>query len=149
VFAAAGPAEMTAACRAHAPCPTGSAVATPGFGLERRGVEHVIHAVGPVWPRHDDPHEQARAASLLAGAYRSVLAIADQLGVRCLAVPALSTGVYGYPPERAAEVATGVLAEHAGPLEVVLLVAFDEAAAAPLRAALARRSGSDPVEPIP
>jgi O-acetyl-ADP-ribose deacetylase (regulator of RNase III) len=116
IFAAAGPDEMEAACRPLAPCSTGSAVATLGFGLARRGIAHVIHAVGPVWPGAGDPAAVQRADALLASAYRSALGLADALHVRCLAVPALSTGVYGYPADRAAGVATRTVAHHQGTL---------------------------------
>ena len=142
IFAAAGPADMAAACRPLAPCPTGSAVATPAFALAVRGVDHVIHAVGPVWPGTGDADDEARADALLADAYRAAMTRADELHVRCLAVPAISTGVYGYPPERAAGVAARTVAAHAGPLDLVLLVAFDDTAAAPLRQA-SRSTGTD------
>jgi len=142
IFAAAGAAELAAACRPLAPCPTGAAVATPAFDLGRRGVTHIIHAVGPVWPGDGDTGAQARADALLASAYRSALDLAERLGVRSLALPALSTGVYGFPPERAAVVATEVVTTHTGRLHQILLVAFDERAATPLRTALAGRGGA-------
>jgi O-acetyl-ADP-ribose deacetylase (regulator of RNase III) len=136
IFAAAGPTRMAEACRPLAPCRTGTAVATPSLALADRGIEHVVHAVGPIWPATGDPADEARADALLADAYRSTMAVAEQLQVRRLAVPALSTGVYGYPPDRAARIAVRTVADHRGDLEAVLLVAFDEGAATTLRAAL-------------
>lgn len=120
LFEAAGPAQLDAACRAVAPCPTGSAVATPAFGLPAR---HVIHAVGPVW-RGGDHGEREQ----LASAYRSALEVASTLGDRTVAFPLLSAGIYGYPCELALAVATdavtGYLAEHDDSLEVSLVL-FD------------------------
>lgn len=132
IFAAAGHAELGAACAAIGGCPTGSAVATPAFGLEAHGVRHVIHAVGPVFGAHD-PDEADR---LLASAYRSVLAVADGLGVERVAIPAISTGVYGFPEHRAAAIAVRESLAHEGPLTEVLLVAFDHATGAVLQGAL-------------
>ena len=102
IHRAAGP-ELLAACRAIpevAPgvrCPTGEARITPGFELP---AEWVVHTVGPVW------HGGARGeAELLASAYRSSLDLAAERGAGSIAFPALSTGVYGYPPEAASGVA--------------------------------------------
>ncbi|WP_251158427.1 macro domain-containing protein [Caniella muris] len=124
IFEAAGPAELDAACRAVSPCPTGSAVATPAFGLPAR---HVIHAVGPRW--QDGRHGERE---LLASAYRSALAVASSLGDRSVAFPLISAGIYGMPRETALEVATGAitgyLADTDDSLEVSLVL-FDEPAA--------------------
>ncbi len=133
IFAAAGHAELSAACRAVGGCPTGSAVATPAFGLEAHGVRHVIHAVGPAF-RADDPDGSDR---LLASAYRSVLAVAEELGVERVAVPAISTGIYGFPQQRAAAIAAREVTAHEGRLQEVLLVAYDRGTAEGLREALA------------
>jgi len=137
IHRAAGP-ELLSACRAipeAAPgvrCPTGEARITPGFRLPAR---HVIHTVGPVW-HGGDQGEPAR----LASAYRASLALAAAHGLDTVAFPAISTGVYGYPPEEAARVAVGAvrafLAEHERPRRV-LLVAFDAASAQTLQRALA------------
>lgn len=120
LFEAAGPAQLDAACRAAAPCPTGSAVATPAFGLPAR---HVIHAVGPVWRGGAQGEEEQ-----LASAYRSALEVATDLGDHTVAFPLLSAGIYGYPRELALTVAndaiTGYLAEHDDSLEVSLVL-FD------------------------
>jgi O-acetyl-ADP-ribose deacetylase (regulator of RNase III) len=96
IHRAAGPA-LAEACREVAPCPTGEARLTPGFALPAR---HVIHAVGPVW-HGGDRGEPA----LLAGAYRAALVLARAHGLRRLAFPAISTGVYGYPLEPACAIA--------------------------------------------
>ncbi|MBN1771384.1 MAG: O-acetyl-ADP-ribose deacetylase [Deltaproteobacteria bacterium] len=82
--------------------PTGRAVLTGGHRLAAR---HVIHTVGPVYRSVPDP------AALLADAYRNSLALAEEHGLRSIAFPAISTGVYGYPREEAAEVVRRVLAE--------------------------------------
>jgi O-acetyl-ADP-ribose deacetylase (regulator of RNase III) len=116
VHAAAGP-QLLAACRPLAPCPAGSAVVTPAFGLAP--VRWVIHAVGPVYTGPQD-------AEVLASAYRSALARAEEVGARSVAFPAISTGVYGYPLEDAARVSVAALRGVAGPVEEVRLVAFDE-----------------------
>jgi O-acetyl-ADP-ribose deacetylase len=78
-------------------CDTGDAKAT---GAGRLPARYVIHAVGPVWSGGDAGEEE-----LLASAYRRALEVADELGCRTVALPALSTGIYGYPAELAAPVA--------------------------------------------
>ena len=78
-------------------CPTGEARITPGFGLPAR---HVIHTVGPVW-RGGGRGE----AEKLAACYRNSLSLAERNGCRSVAFPCISTGVYGYPVEAAAEIA--------------------------------------------
>jgi len=102
IHRAAGP-ELAAACAKLAPCPTGEARITPGFRLPAR---FVIHAVGPVW--------QGGAAGeprLLASAYRAALDLARRHGVRSIAFPAISTGIYGYPLREAARVAVAAVRE--------------------------------------
>lgn len=92
----AGP-ELARACAALGRCPTGEARLTPGFRLPAR---YVIHAVGPVWRDGD-----AGEASLLASAYRSATRLAAEHGLRSIAFPAISTGIYGYPLQPATEIA--------------------------------------------
>ena len=133
IFAAAGHRELSEACFTLGGCPTGSAVATPAFGLAAHGVSHVVHAVGPVYSAHDP----AEADRLLASAYRASLDVAEELGARRIAFPAISTGVYGFPERRAAAIAVREATGHEGSLEEVLLVAFDPAAGAVLSEALA------------
>ena len=98
--------------------PTGKAVATTAGDLPARWV---IHTVGPVYPKESD------ASELLASCYRESLAIADELGARVVAFPAISTGAYGYPIDEAASVAiTAVLAADTD-VEEARFVLFDEA----------------------
>ena len=100
IHRAAGP-DLLAACRRLNGCATGQAKITPGFRLPAR---HVIHTVGPVW------HGGARGeAALLASCYRESLALATAHGLHTLAFPSISTGVYGYPIELAAEVAVSTV----------------------------------------
>ena len=96
IHRAAGP-ELVRASRALAPCPTGEARITPGFRLPAR---HVIHTVGPVW--HGGGSGEAE---LLAACYRNSIALLRQAGGRSIAFPAISTGIYGYPPGPAARIA--------------------------------------------
>ena len=96
IHRAGGP-EILAACRLLGGCETGDAKATTGGRLAARWV---IHAVGPVW-QGGDRGEPA----LLASAHRRSLEVAAELGTRTVAFPAISCGVYGYPPELAAPVA--------------------------------------------
>lgn len=84
--------------------PTGTAVETGGHDLPARWV---LHAVGPIW--HGGGRDEER---LLAGAYRSCLRVADELGARTLALPAISMGIYGYPLQEGARIAVTTAAEH-------------------------------------
>lgn len=118
IFRAAGHAEMAEACRAVAPCPTGQARATPGFGLE---ASWVVHAVGPVWAGGDRGEEE-----LLRSAYRSALAEAARVGARSIAFPILSTGVYGYPLDEGCRVASEELARTSDAFDQVRIVLFDD-----------------------
>lgn len=133
IFRAAGYAALEAECRLIGHCPTGGAVVTGGHWLLAR---HIIHAVGPVWSGGD--HGEA---GLLASCYRSALNLAEGLGLRSIAFPAISTGVYGYPPREAARVAVRELREAAHVDIRVVLVAFDEESAVVLRAALDEGDG--------
>jgi len=118
IHRAAGP-RLAQAGAALAPCAPGDAVATPAFDLDPP-IKHVIHTVGPVW--HGGGHGEAEA---LVSCYRRSLEVADQLGARSVAFPAISTGVYGYPPDQAARIAVETI--RATPTKArVRLVAFDE-----------------------
>jgi O-acetyl-ADP-ribose deacetylase (regulator of RNase III) len=117
IHRAAGP-ELLEACRPLGGCPTGDAKATPGFRLPARWV---IHTVGPVWRGGS-----AGEAELLASCYRRSLEVADGLGARSVAFPAISTGVYGYPAEEAATIAVDTIRSTPTSVEVVRLVAFDD-----------------------
>jgi O-acetyl-ADP-ribose deacetylase (regulator of RNase III) len=125
IHRAAGP-ELLEACRRITEvrpgvrCPTGEARLTPGFGLPAR---FVIHTAGPVW-RGGAYGE----ADLLARCYRNSIAIARVKGLRSLAFPAISCGVYGYPVDDAATIAVRevrALLSESGPPHHVFLVAFD------------------------
>jgi O-acetyl-ADP-ribose deacetylase (regulator of RNase III) len=116
IHRAAGP-ELLEACRALGGCATGDAKATPGFRLPSRWV---IHTVGPV---HRGGTEGE--AELLASCYRRSLEVADELGARSVAFPAISTGVYGYPRAEAATIAVDTLRSTPTAVELVRLVAFD------------------------
>ena len=96
--------------------PTGTAVATDGYNLRARWV---LHAVGPVWRggAHREPE-------LLAGAYRSCLRLADELGALTVAFPAISMGIYGYPPPDGARVAVETVAAYLRGETQVELVRF-------------------------
>ncbi len=96
IHRAAGP-ELLEACRALGGCPTGEARITPGFRLPARWV---IHTVGPMWRGGDHGEPE-----LLRACYRNSFELALQHGVRSIAFPAISTGVYGYPKRAAAEIA--------------------------------------------
>ncbi|MBI4264695.1 MAG: O-acetyl-ADP-ribose deacetylase [Acidobacteria bacterium] len=90
-------------CRTLGGCPTGGATITGGYRLKAR---HVIHAVGPVWHGGDRGEPE-----LLASCYRRALELAVEHGLRSIAFPSISTGVYGYPIERAAPLAVSTVGE--------------------------------------
>jgi len=118
-------------CRRLGGCPTGQAKVT---GAGRLPARYVIHAVGPVWRGG-----QRGEPELLRSAYSSSLARAEELGLRSVAFPSISTGAYGYPVEQAARVALGAVLDHlrAGSgLERVIFVLFDERAFSTYEAAL-------------
>lgn len=121
--------ELVEACRSLGGCATGDAKATPGFRLPARWV---IHTVGPVWRGGG-----AGEADLLASCYRRSLEVADELGARSVAFPAISTGIYGYPAEEAADVAVGTIRSTPTSVELVRLVAFDQRTLALYEARLA------------
>jgi O-acetyl-ADP-ribose deacetylase (regulator of RNase III) len=100
IHRAAGP-ELLVECRALGGCETGSAKITRGYRLPAK---HVIHAVGPVWKGGDAGEDQ-----LLAGCYRTALALAAEHGLASVAFPAISTGVYAFPADRAARIAVGTV----------------------------------------
>ncbi|MGE7388647.1 O-acetyl-ADP-ribose deacetylase [Streptomyces sp. NPDC004126] len=125
--------EILAACedlrRSHygKGLPTGQAVATTAGRL---AAGHVIHTVGPVWSREED------RSQLLASCYRESLRVADGLGARTVAFPAISTGIYGWPMDDGARIAIETVRAARTSVEEVRFVLFDAAAYAVFEAAL-------------
>jgi O-acetyl-ADP-ribose deacetylase (regulator of RNase III) len=135
IHRAAGP-ELVAECRALGGCAPGEAKITSGYRLP---AAHVIHTVGPVWMGGTEGE-----AATLAACYRNSLEIARANRLRDIAFPAISTGVYGFPPGHAARVAVetvrGVLAQDTHFSEVIFCC-FDEGAAELHRAAIEAADG--------
>ncbi|HXA29352.1 MAG TPA: O-acetyl-ADP-ribose deacetylase [Candidatus Angelobacter sp.] len=118
IHRAAGP-ELVQECRLLGGCRTGEAKVTSGYRLPAR---HVIHTVGPVWQGGENGE-----AGLLAACYQNALQCAAELGLKSVAFPAISTGIFGFPQEEAARIAVRtVSAAPAGTIAEVVLVAFDE-----------------------
>jgi len=128
IHRAAGP-ELLTCCRSLGGCPTGEARITPGFLLPARWV---IHTVGPVW-RGGDQGE----AELLRSCYQRSFALALDNGVRSIAFPCISTGVYGYPKDQAAGIAVHEMRAHEDRFERIIACCFSEADAAIYRRLLA------------
>jgi O-acetyl-ADP-ribose deacetylase (regulator of RNase III) len=118
IHRAAGRAELAAACAALGGCHPGDAKATPGFRLPARWV---IHTVGPVWRGGLE-----REAEVLGSCYRRSIEVAEELGATSIAFPAISTGIYGFPKDRAAEIAVRSLSNLETSVTRVILVAFDD-----------------------
>jgi O-acetyl-ADP-ribose deacetylase (regulator of RNase III) len=115
IHRAAGP-ELKEHCRRLGGCPTGEARITPGFKLPAK---YVIHTVGPVY--HGGKSEEA---TLLANCYRNSLKLAQKNGVRTIAFPGISTGVYGYPKDEAAKIAVSVMREYEGKFDEIVACCF-------------------------
>ncbi|MGC4870082.1 O-acetyl-ADP-ribose deacetylase [Micromonospora sp. DT53] len=113
--------RLARAGAALAPCDPGDAVATPAFDLDPP-VRHVIHTVGPIW--EGGGHGEA---DVLRSCYRRSLEVADEIGARSVAFPAIATGVYGFPADQAARIAISTIRATPTKVERVRLVAFDEA----------------------
>ena len=128
IHRAAGP-GLLEECRALGGCPTGEARLTRGHRLPARWV---IHTVGPVYAPPED------RAALLASCHTETLRVADELGCRTVAFPAISTGAYGYPLELAAPVAVGSVLAAPTRVEEVRFVLFSPAAFDAFERALAR-----------
>ncbi len=120
IHRAAGP-ELLAECRTLGGCATGDAKITRGYRLPAK---HVIHTVGPVWRGGAADEDR-----LLARCYRRALEVAADNGVKSIAFPAISTGVYGFPPERAAPIAVRTVRENLdrGVFETVVFCCFSPA----------------------
>ena len=121
IHRAAGP-ELLAECRTLHGCDTGKSKIT---GAYRLPCDYVIHTVGPIW--RGGSHGES---GLLAGCYRNSLELAVQNGIRTIAFPSISTGIYSYPLMKAAEVAVQTVKDfveqHPGKLDLVEWVLFDE-----------------------
>jgi O-acetyl-ADP-ribose deacetylase (regulator of RNase III) len=118
IHRAAGP-RLLEECRALGGCATGAAKITRGHNLAAR---YVIHTVGPVW--NEGIHGEDE---LLAHCYQNCFVLAEEYGIKTIAFPAISTGVYGYPLDRAARIALAEIRRHLEndpPLERVLVVCY-------------------------
>lgn len=116
IFRAAGQKELTEACTPLAPIKTGEAVITPGFNLKAK---YIIHTAGPVYKDGKSGEEE-----LLAACYTNSLALAKEHNLSSIAFPLISSGIYGYPPEEAKEVAIKTIESFLkeNPLEVSLVL---------------------------
>ena len=122
IHRAAGP-GLLEECRGLGGCPTGEARITKGYDLP---AEFVIHTVGPIWRGGTSGEDE-----LLAKAYRSSLLLAEKNGIKTIAFPAISTGAYGFPVERASRIAVAEIRgflETNGSIEKVVLVCFSDRA---------------------
>jgi O-acetyl-ADP-ribose deacetylase (regulator of RNase III) len=125
IHRAAGP-ELLKECIRIGGCPTGEARITKGYRLPAK---YVIHTVGPIWDDGDFDEDE-----LLASCYRESLRLAREYGLASIAFPAISTGVYGFPPERAAPIAVKtVRGAAAPPLRRVIFCCFSEESASHYR----------------
>jgi len=125
--------ELLEECRRIGGCPTGEARITGGYRLKAR---HVIHTVGPVWQGGGHGEDD-----LLAACYRNSLALAGAHGLASIAFPSISTGVYGFPADRAAKIAVATVraetGKPTGSLDRVIFCCFDERGATLHKEALA------------
>ena len=131
IHAAAGP-ELLEECRTLGGCETGQAKISKGYNLPAR---FVIHTVGPVWRGGNNNEED-----LLANAYRNSLELAVKNGIREIAFPSISTGVYSFPLERAASIALAEInkfLDASNPIDLVVMVCFGDIAFAAYSEALA------------
>jgi len=132
IHSAAGP-LLLQFCRTLNGCRTGEAKISPGFKLPAR---RVIHTVGPVW-KGGDHYE----AALLQACYRNSFEVALENGVRSIAFPAISTGVYGFPKQQATEIAVATMLEYADRFERIIACCFSDADAEIYRRVLQRLRG--------
>lgn len=127
IHRAAGP-ELEASCKSIGRCNVGDAVITPAFELPAK---FVIHAVGPRWldGTRDEPE-------LLERCYESILRLAAENDLRTLAIPSISTGIYHYPLDAAAEIAIRVARKHDRPESLIQFICFDDETFGAYRSAL-------------
>ncbi len=118
IHRAAGPALLDY-CRTLGGCPTGEARLSPGFGLP---ADWIVHTVGPVWHGGGEGEPE-----LLLACYENSLRLALEQGVRSIAFPAISTGVYGYPKEQAVEVALSAMRRHVEDFDQIIACCYSEA----------------------
>jgi len=142
IHRAAGP-ELLEHCKTLGGCTTGLAKLTPAFDLVQHGIQHIIHTVGPVW--HGDETQKLGYTledTLLASCYHQSLSLAVQAGCKSVAFPNISTGVYGFPKQRASKIAfghiLGFLDKNDLPEKVVICCFSDEDAGI-IREAIATR----------
>lgn len=135
IFRAAGHDELSVACRTLGGCPTGEAKHTASYGISKQGTRFIVHAVGP----DCNGRSVDDCAPELASAYRSALAVAEQIEATSIAFPSISTGIYGFPYERAAEIAAEVVTSHRGALRAIVLMDQDAAKLECYREAVERR----------
>lgn len=115
IHRAAGP-QLLASCRQLGGCATGDAKLTPGFQLPAR---YVIHTVGPVW--HGG---QAGEAELLTSCYRRAFELAHEYQLHSIAFPGISTGVYGYPKDKACRIALQVMFDNESAFDRIIACCF-------------------------
>lgn len=131
IHRAAGP-DLLAECRSLGGCPTGDAKITLGYRLLAR---HVVHTVGPVWHGGASGEDAA-----LASCYRRSLEVCEANGLTTVAFPAISTGVYGFPADRAADIATRIVVDtlpNIPGIQAITFCCFSEPSASLHRQALA------------
>ncbi|MGD8741804.1 MAG: O-acetyl-ADP-ribose deacetylase [Granulosicoccaceae bacterium] len=117
IHRAAGP-ELLSYCSNLNGCSTGDAKITPGFNLPAK---YIIHTVGPVWHGGDQDE-----AELLASCYRRSFEVALEHGVKSIAFPSISTGVYGYPKQQAAAIAIKIMREYEDRFDLIIPCCFSE-----------------------
>jgi O-acetyl-ADP-ribose deacetylase (regulator of RNase III) len=122
IFKAAGSTELQKACDQHGHCPTGSAVITQSFRISQHGTKHIVHAVGPIYSANN----ATECDGQLVGAYRSALKLAESVGARSIAIPAISTGIFGFPEKRAAQLVAELLTTETFNLDEIVLMALED-----------------------
>lgn len=117
IHAAGGPEILEACKQIKDGCPVGEAVVTTAGKLKAK---KIIHTVGPQWKKEDNEEEK------LANCYKNSLKCAEKYNLKSIAFPNISTGIYGFPKNKAAEIAIKTVREHAKAEQEILFVCFDE-----------------------